>query len=233
MVVWCNYLTTKLSIMKKLSVIVSLSLMLSSLSWAEKYEYVRLKAKGAAPINDTFTWNTNTYYKYDSVELKSGDVARVVALSSDYFSNLFFDDGEDVSMFDIGWTNGGSMIQTFVGPGIIYLGSRSENYSRTSVVNLAIQRASDTGSTTLSWNGTEWEGSDDSQLADNNNDNSSPVPDPNGIKYDQLLGWCYFTDTPWIYSYTNGSWYYMHSMQDGIYVWNANLPNNGWMKLHG
>ena len=59
------------------------------------------------------------------------------------------------------------------------------------------------------------------------------APDPTNINYDQLLGWCYFTDTPWFYSYTNGSWYFMHSLPDGIYVWNANLPNNGWMKLHG
>jgi hypothetical protein len=120
-----------------------------------------------------------------------------------------------------------------VGPCTVKLAYHDQNAGYVSSTTFEIKRASDTGSTTLAWNGTEWEGSDDSQLADNKSNNSSPVPDPNGIKYDQLLGWCYFTDTPWIYSYTNGSWYYMHSMQDGIYVWNANLPCNGWMKLHG
>jgi hypothetical protein len=114
---------------------------------------------------------------------------------------------------------------TVVGPcEISYSGRR---------VTGAIKRATETGSKTIAWNGTEWENADGSKLANNNSNNSSPVPDPNGIKYDSLLGWCYFTDTPWFYSYTNGSWYYMHSMQDGIYVWNANLPNDGWMKLHG
>lgn len=70
-------------------------------------------------------------------------------------------------------------------------------------------------------------------LAESSSGNSSPFPDPNSIQYDSVLGWCWFTDTPWFYSYPNGSWYYMHSGPDGIYVWNANLPNNGWMKLHG
>jgi len=217
--------------MNKLLTLSLLSFTIVCSAWAEKYEYVRLKAKGAAPINATFTWNTYTYYKYDSVELKSGDVARVVAQSSDYFSNLFFDDGEDVLMFDIGWTNGGSMIQTFVGPGIIYLGSGSENYPRASVVNLAIQRASNTGSATLAWNGTEWEGSNNDGSQNANNNSSSGGIDPTSIKYDELLGWAWFTDTNWVYSYTNLSWYYMHPTTDGFYVWNANLPDNGWMKL--
>ena len=190
--------------MKKLSVFVSLSLMLSSLSWAEKYEYVRLK-------------------KNDSFSLNSGDTARLVAFSPTRYSDSFsFSMGDDSFTF-----YGSDKTNLLVGPGTVT--SRADQ----SLLIFAIQRASDTGSKTLAWNGSEWEGSDDSQLADNNNDNSSPVPDPNGIKYDQLLGWCYFTDTPWFYSYTNGSWYYMHSLPDGIYVWNANLPNNGWMKLYG
>jgi hypothetical protein len=202
--VWCNYLITNLSTMKKLSVFVSLSLMLSSLSWAEKYEYVRLK-------------------KNDEFSLNSGDTARLVAISPTRYSDSFtFSIGGDSFTF-----SGSDKTNLLVGPGTVT--SRADQ----SLLIFAIQRASDTGSKTLAWNGSEWEGSDDSQLADNNSNNSSPVPDPSGIKYDQLLGWCYFTDTPWIYSYTNGSWYYMRSMQNGIYVWNANLPNDGWMKLHG
>lgn len=215
--------------MKKLSVFVSLSLMLSSLSWAEKYEYVRLKAKEAG--SEIFNHDSKTYYILDSVSLQSGDVAKVVAITRYGNEQLFFDDGEDIFYYETP-LNGSVMTQYIVGPGTIYLAKSSTSFNPC-LITLAIQRASDTGSKTLSWNGSEWEGSDDSQLADNNSNNSSPVPDPNGIKYDQLLGWCYFTDTPWIYSYTNGSWYYMHSMQDGIYVWNANLPSNGWMKLHG
>ena len=80
------------------------------------------------------------------------------------------------------------------------------------------------------WNQTnwQWEYSDGSQQA--NNDSSGGI-DPTSIKYDELLGWAWFTDTNWVYSYTNLSWYYMHSVDGDIYVWNANLPNNGWMKL--
>jgi hypothetical protein len=63
-----------------------------------------------------------------------------------------------------------------------------------------------------------------------NNDSSGGI-DPTSIKYDELLGWAYFTDTNWVYSYTNLSWYYMHPTTEGFYVWNANLPDNGWMKL--
>ena len=201
MVVWCNYLNTKLTTMKKLSVIVSLSLILSSLSWAEKYEYVRLKA------GDTLT-------------LEGGDAAKLINASTDAMSTFSFNDGEE----DIEFYVSANSFNVVVGPGVI-------SNTRGCLV-FAIERASDTGSKTLAWNGSEWKGSDDSQLADNNSNNSSPVPDASGIKYDQLLGWCYFTDTPWFYSYTNGSWYYMKSLNEGIYVWNANLPNDGWMKLH-
>ena len=73
-----------------------------------------------------------------------------------------------------------------------------------------------------------WEYSDGSQQANND---SSGVIDPTSIKYDELLGWAYFTDTNWIYSYTNLSWYYLHPTTEGFYVWNANLPENGWMLL--
>jgi hypothetical protein len=206
--------------MKKLSVFVSLSLMLSSLSWAEKYEFVRLK------INQETSGGNRDFegwYQGEFVELKSGDVARVIAIPTDAVGRLVLWDGEDYIQYNA------TTEHLIFGPGTLYAaGSRNSGS-----ISVGIERASATGSKTLSWNGSEWEGSDDSQLANNNSNNSSPVPDANSIKYDSLLGWCYFTDTPWFYSYTNGSWYYMHSMQDGIYVWNANLPNDGWMKLHG
>ena len=189
--------------MKKLSVIVSLSLMLSSLIYAQKYEYVRLK-------------------NGDSFALGNGDTARLVSSTPEHYTNIFkfTFSGNQYSY------KGHDQNNLIVGEGTV----SSES---SQLLVFAILRASDSGSTTLAWNGSEWEGSDDSQLADNNSNNSSPLPDASGIKYDQLLGWCYFTDTPWFYSYTNGSWYYMKSLNEGIYVWNANLPNDGWMKLHG
>ena len=70
-------------------------------------------------------------------------------------------------------------------------------------------------------------------LTEYSSSNNSFLPDSNSIQYNQVLGWCWFTDTPWFYSYSNGSWYYMKSLNESIYVWNANLPNDGWMKLHG
>jgi hypothetical protein len=198
--------------MKKLSVIVSLSLMLSSLSWAEKYEYVRL-----TEVSRT-------------IELKSGDIAWFVNSANLYGTKIvqYELDGTQLGTQSRVWSSGSNSPRydsTFVGPCI--LGPESDG----SWVTLKILRSAESGNKTLEWDGSKFAGSI-IQGTDNNNDNSSPVPDPSGIKYDQLLGWCYFTDTPWIYSYTNGSWYYMHSMQNGIYVWNANLPNDGWMKLH-
>ena len=181
--------------------------MLSSLSWAEKYEYVRLKTA-------------------ESFTLGNGDTAKLIAASYNSTSSYSFNDGEDKYAFIVQQNSHPLTPHIIVGPGTVSSGNNG-------YLIFAIERASETGSKTLAWKGSEWEGSDDSQLADNNSNNSSPVPDPSGIKYDQLLGWCYFTDTPWIYSYTNGSWYYMKSLNEGIYVWNANLPNDGWMKLHG
>ena len=74
-------------------------------------------------------------------------------------------------------------------------------------------------------------GSNDDGSQNANNNSSSGGIDPTSIKYDELLGWAWFTDTNWVYSYTNLSWYYMHPTTEGFYVWNANLPDNGWMKL--
>ena len=93
-----------------------------------------------------------------------------------------------------------------------------------------LRKREDTGSRTMIFNESEynWEYSDGSQHANNG---SSGAIDPTSIKYDELFGWAYFTDTNWIYSYTNLSWYYLHPTNEGFYVWNANLPDNGWMLL--
>ena len=219
--------------MKKLSVIVSLSLMLSSLSWAEKYEYVRLKGK---TDGTSYTVGQTTIQTHDSFTLENGDIAEIVSQASNggVIGQIYVESDNTLYSYDAYFGASYSFKNIIVGPCVIHLTDQPRYSDLTGGCHTwRIKKASDTGSKTLSWNGSEWEGSDDSQLADNKSNNSSPVPDPSGIKYDQLLGWCYFTDTPWIYSYTNGSWYYMHSMQNGIYVWNANLPNDGWMKLHG
>ena len=116
---------------------------------------------------------------------------------------------------------GGGVLHASLDEPIINSSQTTKGY-----IDLKIKRAAKSGSQTLAWNGSVWE----SPLA---NSDGSSGSDSNGVKYDQLLGWVYFTDTPWVYSYTNGSWYYMHSTSEGLYVWNANLPNGGWIKLHG
>jgi hypothetical protein len=198
--------------------------LVSSSAWAEKYEFVRLGVSDFRSEN-SITGN----YHGDSIELKSGDVAKVIAVpDKDMPHYLYLWDGTVLSRFDIA-ISGQPHPNMIVGPGTLIVASSYKD--RKAKVHIAIERAAQSGSTTLAWNGNDWEGSSNAQQASNNS--FSPVPDPNGIKYDRLLGWCWFTDTPWIYSYTNGSWYYMRSSNEGIYVWNANLPNSGWMRLRG
>lgn len=105
------------------------------------------------------------------------------------------------------------------------------NTTNNTEIYYILRKGEDTGSQSMIWNQTnwQWEYSDGSQNANNNS--SSGGIDPTSIKYDELLGWAYFTDTPWVYSYTNLSWYYMHPTTEGFYVWNANLPDNGWILL--
>ncbi len=213
--------------MKKINTYLILLVTLSSqsFSWAEKYEFVRLACTNFTVTN----YNTGDYHG-ESVELKSGDVAKVIAVPDENSPHyVYLWDGSEYHRFDL-TKNGVVAPDLITGPGTLIVASWSK--SRTAKVHIAIQRSSDTGSKTLAWNGDSWEGSNDGTQNSNNN-SSSPVPDPNGIKYDQLLGWCYFTDTPWLYSYTNGSWYYMHALSEGIFVWNANFPDNGWKKLRG
>ena len=202
---------------KRLSLVCLFLTLVSSYAWAEKYEYVRL-VSGM------------------SFDLDPGDVAVVVAASS--VSGFPTDNrlvqvkvGDNTYNYRISEIRGdyyskpGPLAKhRLVGGGIV-------SYKDEGMVTFQIERASQTGSKTLAWNGNDRTKSSNAQQANNNL--SSPVPDPNGIKYDSLLGWVWFTDTPWMYSYTNGSWYYMRSSNDGIYVWNANLPNSGWLKLRG
>ena len=201
--------------------------LVSSYAWAEKYEFVRLGVK-----DDSTKHSTTGDWHGDSIELKSGDVARVIAVpASNRPDYLYLWDGTQFNLFTT-HISGQPNPNMISGPGTLIVASvgRYSN-SNHGKIHIAIERATQSGSTTLAWNGNDWEGSSNAQQANNNS--SSPVPDPNGIKYDRLLGWCWFTDTPWIYSYTNGSWYYMRSSNEGIYVWNANLPNSGWMRLRG
>ena len=208
---------------KRLSLVCLLLTLVSSYAWAEKYEFVRL---GVDTRTDPYN-STAQYHLGDSIELKSGDVAKVIGVPYQTKPLLLFWDGETYTRFLVD-----DKTNLIVGPGTLIAAYPATSFSpKRNKLHIAIQRSSDTGSTTLAWNGNDWTKSSNAQQANNNS--SSPVPDPNGIKYDSLLGWVWFTDTPWMYSYTNGSWYYMRSSNDGIYVWNANLPNSGWMKLHG
>ena len=210
--------------MNKLLTLSLLSFTIACSAWAEKYEYVRLKMNGTSTVFDQESYR----YIFDSFELNSGDVATLVAKSSNFY--LVIDDGEHSISLDETWGNNiNQWPQKLVGPLTVNVAWTSATLTSPRIITFAIQRASDTGSTTLAWNGTEWEGSSDgSQQAKNG---SSGGIDPTSIKYDELLGWAWFTDTNWVYSYTNLSWYYMHPTTDGFYVWNANLPDNGWMKL--
>jgi len=159
--------------------------------------------------------------------LEAGDTAVIVAVSDTlgWITVAYeLEDSEKV----VTYGDGGSIKKlttdrpVIVGPCRVYP-------NQNSFITFAITRASDTGSKTLAWNGTEWEGSsDDSQQANNG---SYGEFDPKNIKYDEFLGWVWFTNTNWVYSYKNLSWYYMHPTNAGIMVWNANLPNDGWLKL--
>jgi hypothetical protein len=202
--------------MKKLLTLLFLSFTIACSAWAEKYEYVRL-----TEVSKT-------------IQLQSGDIAWFVN-SKDPFSTKIVQydlDGTELSKQTRlnssavgGQSNTGS---TFVGPCLLGCTWDGE------FVTLKILRVSESGNKSLEWDGEKYAGttttvsSDGSQQA--NNDSSGGI-DPSSIKYDELLGWTWLTDTNWVYSYTNLSWYYMHSVGGDIYVWNANLPDNGWQKL--
>jgi hypothetical protein len=177
-----------------------------------------------------------------SIELGAGDVATIASYSSRITLDTVIQTETDSnasysyplfpqSSSGPGGLNENTSVvecdQHFVGPSTIV----SDGIKGDGIVTFRILRASDTGSKTLAWNGDTWEGGNDgTQQANNSN---SPVPNPAQIQYDQLLGWCWFTQYPWVYSYTNGSWYYLKSTSTGLYAWNANLPGSKWIKIFG
>lgn len=155
---------------------------------------------------------------FNKFELKSGDIAELLMeLGHTSEQRVSFSNGKTVP-----WRS-----DRLVGPCTVYISEGS--YIDPPTTGWRILRASTTGSKTLAAATSQFEQTDDdTQQA--NNDSSDGI-DPTSIKYDELLGWAWFTDTNWVYSYTNLSWYYMHPTTEGFYVWNANLPDNGWMKL--
>lgn len=194
--------------MNKLLALFFISLSISSSAWAEKYEYVRLTEKNK------------------TIELEKGDIAWFVN-SNEPFSTYIVQydlDGNVISRqtrLNSGGVGGQSNTDsTFVGP--CSLGCRYDY----DFVTLKILRSADSGYKTLEWDGEKYAG-----VTTENSNSPTGVTDPTNIKYDELLGWAWFTDTNWVYSYTNLSWYYIHPTTEGFYVWNANLPENGWMLL--
>jgi hypothetical protein len=196
--------------MNKLLVLLFLSFTIACSAWAEKYEYVRIRA-GQEPVT-----------------LNSGDIAWFVNSSNLYGADIVqYDlDGSELCTQSRVWrygTNSPRYDTTFVGPCLL----GCDDYG---FVTIKILRASESGNKTLEWDGEKYAGTTTTGSSDGSQQASNGV-NPTSIKYDELLGWAYFTDTNWVYSYTNLSWYYMHPTSEGFYVWNANLPENGWTKL--
>ena len=176
------------------------------------------------------------YYSGTGLTLNSGDYAQVIGYSPKGAGSLVLNAGDKkinyhyrkqdiTSSFSSAYLPVSDNI--IVGEGQLYLGSEADpGYDLSEDVkwvDIRIVRASKTGSKTLAWNGTGWASTSDSQLANNSG---------GSVEYNNLLGWAYFTDTNWVYSYTNLSWYYLHGTSDGLYAWNANLPDSGWFKLN-
>jgi hypothetical protein len=199
--------------MKKIHLILTIGLTLFLTSaWAEKYEYVRIKT-GQEPITlekgDLAWWvnfnNSDYLYQYDSINTLMGNHRWTTSSA----------------------TGGVSQIsRTFIGP--CKLGLHT-NPNVNDTVTIKILRTSNHEHKVLEWDGTKYA----SNEVSSSDTNLSPINNPSSVQYDTLLGWCYFTDTPWLYSYTNGSWYYMKSINNEVYVWNANLPDGGWTKFRG
>ncbi len=178
------------------------------------------------------------YHSGAGITLNSGDYAQVIGFSAPFGPDLVLDTGDKKIPYPVstyaGSDNSGRTYflpnseNIIVGEGQLYAGAEADPGDDLQVddiryVALRIVRASQTGSKTLAWNGSDWEStSDDSQQA-NNSEGS--------IEYDSLLGWAYFTDSNWVYSYSKLSWYYLHGTSDGMYAWNANVPGSGWFKM--
>ena len=86
-----------------------------------------------------------------------------------------------------------------------------------------IERASQSGSTTLA-SGT---GSNTNTSEGSGSDTETATTSTN---YELLSSWCYFSEYPWVYSYTNKSWYYLMPSNSGLYAWNENI-NGDWFNL--
>jgi hypothetical protein len=205
--------------MKKSLALLFLSFTIACSAWAEKYEYVRV-TKDQVPVT-----------------LNSGDVAWCVnAYSYNEYILTYDMDGNVLSSDRLSYGGGAGetssfvlVDRTFVGPcklGPYY--DHQRHYHMDWAV-FKILRASESGNKTLEWDGSEYASTTISDSSDGSQQANNGV-DPTNIQYDELFGWAYFTDSNWVYSYTNLSWYYMHSIDGDIYVWNANLPDNGWTK---
>jgi hypothetical protein len=172
------------------------------------------------------------YLSGTGITLNSGDYAQVIGFSTPFGPDLVLDTGDKKIPYPVQtWSNSRTDLPNseniIVGEGQLYAGAEADpgddiQEADIRCVDLRIVRASQTGSKTLAWNGSDWASTGDSQQA-NNSEGS--------VEYDNLLGWAYFTDSNWVYSYSKLSWYYLHGTADGLYAWNANLPDSGWFKL--
>jgi hypothetical protein len=89
----------------------------------------------------------------------------------------------------------------------------------TVVITFAIERASQSGSTTLA-SGT---GSSPNTSEGSGSGTETATTSTN---YELLSSWCYFSEYPWVYSYTNNSWYYLMPSNSGLYAWNENITGD-------
>ena len=167
--------------MKKSLALLFLSFTIACSAWAEKYEYVKLKGS-ESPVTNLSDYGWSNVNVWDSFTLESGDVAECISSNTNNYHYVL--DGDFVHRHDSAWGNGYAGFKSiFAGPCTIYLAGTASN-STGQHETWRIKRASDSGSTTLAWNGTEWEGSSDgSQQA--NNDSSGGI-DP-GILSPQYL----------------------------------------------
>jgi hypothetical protein len=89
----------------------------------------------------------------------------------------------------------------------------------TAVITFRIERASQSGSTTLA-SGT---GSNTNTSEGSGSGTETATTSTN---YELLSSWCYFSEYPWVYSYTNNSWYYLMPSNSGLYAWNKNITGD-------
>ena len=108
------------------------------------------------------------------------------------------------------------------------LGSAYIRYNtryRTGIITFRIQRASDTGSTTLA------QGTGTS--SDTTSENIDSETETAQTDYDNFSNWAYFSSYPWVYNYNSKAWYFMQSTNDGLFAYRSNVSGNGWLKVGG